>query len=266
MKAMVLVFASLLSSLWQSASGQISLEYAYDYSGTYTSLKHSGDKFFVMDIPASQCRLYNMDHSLWKTINLPVPVNNYLYDVKYVSEGLFTDDERLALAYVYYSYDTSTQVYSYNARVITESGQELLSIPGCLYLYVHDMKNEGFKLIGYSYDFSVWPETVKTQVYSLPGQLATKAFSPVSGNEKMLRAFPNPATTHTIIPYKLPEGVNEGVVVLTDMHGQTVRTYHVGRDLDNLRVDTRGFPAGIYVYTLIVRERVISEGKLMVQR
>ena len=266
MKAMVLVFASLLSSFWQAAFGQISLEYAYDYSGTYTSLKHSGDKFFVMDIPASQCRLYNMDHSLWKTIHLPVPEDNYLYDVKYVSEGLFTNDERLALAYVYYSYDTSTQVYTYNARVITESGQELLSIPGCLYLLLYDMSNEGVKLVAYSYDFSVWPETVKTQVYSLPGQHATKAFSPGQRDERMLPAFPNPATTHTIIPYKLPEGVNEGIVVLTDMHGQAVRTFRVDRDLENLRVDTRGFPAGVYVYTLIVRERVISEGKVMVLR
>lgn len=44
---------------------------------------------------------------------------------EHMVEGLFTDDNRLALAYVYYSYDESTQVYSYNARVITESGHHI---------------------------------------------------------------------------------------------------------------------------------------------
>ncbi len=260
------IWLFLLVVMWHAVAGQIRLEYTYNYSGTYASLTYSGDRFYVMDVPANQCWIYNMDHSLWKTINLPMPANHFLYDIKYVSEGLFTDDERLALAYVYYSYDESTQVYSYNARVITESGQELLSIPGCLYLYVHDMKNEGVKLVAYSYDFSVWPETVKTLVYSLPGQSATKAFSPGNMEEKDPPAFPNPATTHTNIPYKLPDGVMEGVVTLTDMHGQLVRSYRVDRNLENLRVDTRGFPAGVYVYSLIANQEVINEGKIMVRR
>lgn len=266
MKTNTLIWLCLLIVLWQPASGQITLENSYDYSGTYTSLKQSGDKLYIMDVPASQCRIYNMDHSLWKTINLPVPANNFLSDVKFVSEGLFTDDDRLALAYVYYSYNSSNQVYSYNAKVITESGQELLSIPGCLYLYVHDMKNEGYKLLAYSYNFSIWPETVKTLVYSLPGQIATKAFSPEYNFGTLPPAYPNPASTYTIIPYKLPDGVNEGIVILSDMHGKAVRTYQVDRHFDHLRIDTGGLPAGIYIHSLIVNERVAGEGKVIVQR
>ena len=266
MKTNSLIWIGAMVLYMSTASAQIRLEYSYDYSGTYTSLKYSGDKLFIMDVPASQCRIYNMDHSLWKTIHLPVPANNYLYDIKYVSEGLFTNDEHLALAYVYYSYNASTQVYSYNAKIISESGQELLSIPGCLYLDVHDMKQQGFKLLAYSYNFNVWPETVKTLVYSLPGQLATKANSPEIIRAMASPAFPNPASSFLILPYKLPDGNSEGLLTLSDMQGHAVRTFRVDSHFEHLRIDVRSLPAGTYVHSLTSGGQIVETGKVIVGR
>jgi len=266
MKTITFIWIIALAVLSHKAFAQIHPESVYNYSGTYTSLRNSGDKFFIMDVPASQCRIYNMDHSLWKTINLPMPANNYLYDIKFVSEGLFTDDERLALAYVYYSYNATTQVYSYNARVITESGQQLLSIPGCLYLHVHDMKQHGVKLLAYIYDFSVWPETVKTHAYSLPGQLATKANDPEYSIANLHPAFPNPAITYLNIPYQLPESVREGLLTLSDMQGHIVRTYHVDHHVNYLRIDVRDLPSGTYVHTLFANGKITGSGKVVIRR
>ena len=96
MKKLSLIAAFLLPFL---AFGQINLENTYNYSGTYTRLSNSGDKFYIMDVAASQCRVYNANHTLWKTINLTVPSGNYLYDIKYLSENLFTTDNSLCLAY-----------------------------------------------------------------------------------------------------------------------------------------------------------------------
>ncbi len=265
MKTNSLIWLCAMMFLWQAASAQIRLENSYNYSGTYTRLKNSGDKFFIMDVPASQCRIYNMDHSLWKTIHLPVPVNNYLLDIKFVSEGLFTDDDRLAMAYVYYSYNQTTEVYSYNAKVITESGVELLSIPGCLYLHVHNMQNAGYKLVAYSYDFSVWPETVKTHVYSLPGEETTKADFLHINQVSLAGAYPNPAKDYTIIPYELPAGVAEGKIILSDIRGNTIKTYRVDQHFDHLRVETSGLPAGVYMYTLITGETAVGSRKVVVR-
>lgn len=269
MKASTMTWVFLLIVFWQmalqqAAYGQIRLEYTYDYSGTYTSLRYSGDKIFIMDVPASQCRIYNIDHSLWKTIQLAVPTNNYLYDIKYVSEGLFTDDNRLALAYIYYSYNTATQVSSYNAKVITETGEELLSIPGCLYLYVYDMNDDGHKLLAYSYNFNVWPETVKTLVYSLPGGWATKAGFPDKHHVSLAGAYPNPAKDYTIIPYEFPAGMAEGKIVLSDMRGNIIKTYHVDKHFDHLRIETSDLPAGVYTYTFITGEQLAGSGRVVV--
>ncbi len=247
-----------------AVSGQISPEHSYNYSGTYTRLKNSGDKFYIMDVPASQCRIYNVDHSLWKVVNLHVPANNFLYDIRFVSEGLFTSDDRLALAYVYYSYNSTTQVYSYNAKVATESGEELLSIPGGLYLSLHDLGAQGVKLVAYSYDFSVFPETVKTHIYRLPGQDATKVNSQDMAGYSA-NAFPNPAHAYTRIPYKLPEGVNEGEIILIDIKGNQIRSYRVDKNFDHLRIDTSDMPAGVYVYSVKADRGIVQTGKFVVR-
>jgi hypothetical protein len=126
-----------------------------------------------MDVGANQCRIYNTDHTLWKTINLAVPAGNYLYDIKFVSENLFTLDNSLCLAYVYYYYNELNQYYTFQARVIKETGEELISIPGCQYLYLHKLEEPGSKLLAYSYNYSVSPYTIQTHAFSLPGYLTT---------------------------------------------------------------------------------------------
>src|SRR5690606_31307891 len=149
---------------------QITLENTYNYSGTYTHLQHSGDKFFLMDIGQNQCRIYNTDHSLWKTINLNVPAGNYLYDIRYVSENLFTTDNALCLAYVYYYYDEINQYYTFTAKIILENGTELLSIPACQTFSIYTTDNGVTNLLAYSYYYSLLLYTTTTRVYNLPGQ------------------------------------------------------------------------------------------------
>jgi hypothetical protein len=129
MKPLVLIMAIMAQSVF--LAGQITLESTYNHSGTFTNLAQSGYKFYVMDVVANQCRIYNVNHTIWKTINLPVPTDNYLYDIRYISENLFTTDNSLCLAYIYYSYNTTNQYYTYTTKVIRENGTELLSIPGC---------------------------------------------------------------------------------------------------------------------------------------
>ena len=152
---------------------QIVHESTYNFSGTYTRLANSGDKFFIMDVGTNQCRIYNTDHSLWKTIDLPVPANNYLYDIRYVSENLFTLDNSLCLAYVYYHYDELNQYYTFHAKVIKENSSELISIPGCQHFNIHNLTETGTKMLAYAYDYSLFPYTIQTHAFNLPGHLIT---------------------------------------------------------------------------------------------
>ncbi len=163
-----------ITLLWISriAAGQPIPESTYPVSGTYTRLANSGYKFYVMDVAQNQCRIYNTDHTLWKTINLVIPANNFLYDIGYVSENLFTADNSLCLAYVYYNYNTTGQYYTYTAKVIREDGTVLINVPGGAYMYVHSLPNGNAKLLVYSFNYSVSPYTVQTHINDIPGNLS----------------------------------------------------------------------------------------------
>jgi hypothetical protein len=229
---------------------QITLENTYNYSGTYTHLQHSGDKFFLMDIGQNQCRIYNTDHSLWKTINLNVPAGNYLYDIRYVSENLFTTDNALCLAYVYYYYDEINQYYTFTAKIILENGTELLSIPGCQTFSIYTTDNGVTKLLAYSYDYSLLLYTTTTRVYNLPGQLTGTDINQEDQNETYFRPFPNPASSRITVPIRLPEGNPDGVVHLMNAAGKEIRTYNVSGTQPELTIPTDDLPAGIYFCTI----------------
>lgn len=257
-----MLFTSFLFLVLISASAQVTLENIYNYSGNYTNLAVSGPKFFLMDVGLSQCRIYNTDHTSWKTINLSVPAGNYLYDIKYVSEGLFTTDNALCLAFVYYYYDETNAYYTFNAKIVRENGTELLTIPGCQYLNAVDLGNDGFKLLAYSYDYSVSPYTMQTRVYSLPGQMTGTEEVKLPGINQL--PFPNPASSYTSIPYKLPEGISVATLSVVNMQGAVVDRLQINRNAEKVTLPTGQYPAGTYVFSIEHGNTRIGSGKFSV--
>ncbi len=249
MKQLTIIVGWLLLSVG-IAQSQITLEQTYDHSGTYTRLSNSGDKFFIMHVGAEQCRIYNTDHTPWKTIVLDVPTNHWLYDIKYVSENLFTVDNSVCLAYVYYSYDEVGQYYTYTTNIIRDDGTILLTIPGCQYVLVHTMSDNSAKLTTFSYDYSLYPYTIQTGVYSLPGHLTSFAVEEHTQNSNLFKAFPNPSQTFTTIPYELPEDKQAGEICITNTEGVTLRCIPVNRNDDEITIETTSYPRGVYFYYL----------------
>lgn len=263
MKRIILIIAII--SIANFAHGQIIFENTYNFSGTYTRLANSGYKFFIMDVGTSQCRIFNTNHTLWKTINLDVPAGNYLYDIKFVSENLFMNDNSICLAYIYYSYNTTGQYYTYTAKIIKENGTELLTIPGCQYLTVQNLTDIGTKMIAYCYDYSLSPYTIQTKVYNLPGQLVYVPGDEDFSEPELAFAFPNPANAFTTIPYELPSGIVSAELTLTDSQGIIIRSWIVDRNAGQITIPTAQFPRGIYFYTLQSGSYQSNNHKLVIQ-
>ncbi len=257
-------FTIILSLFFGIAFSQISLEATYSHSATYTRLANSGYKYFLMDISTSQCRIYNTNHALWKTLSLNVPVNNYLYDIKYVSENLFTTDNTLCLIYIYYNYNSTGQYYTYTAKVVKENGTELLSIPGCQYVYVYNIAGVGTKMFAYSYDYSSNPYSIQTKVFNLPGQLITQTNEPEGLPGGLRGSFPNPASQFTTIRYELPNGIPSAELVITDLEGRILKTIQVGHDTNHLQIPASEYAAGIYLYFLRARNYQSKAEKLLI--
>lgn len=260
MKKAMLLF--VLMTIMVTSRAQIYLENTYPASTGLTNLAVSGYKYFLMDIANNQCVLYNMDHSVWKTINLSVPDGMYLYDVNNVSETLFNTDNKVELAYIYYAYDSALLYYTYYTRVVAEDGTELFSIPGCSYLQVKSSGSSGTKLLAYVYDYSIVNWTINTLVYSIPGHLPIGGMSE-TGGVYLNGAFPNPASSMVTIPYKLPDGTNNAEIRLLNAAGQVIKRYTVDRTFHELVIQTADLPKGAYVYLLKSDQGILASGKLI---
>lgn len=262
--AFILIFLVVACSGLKS---QVIPEHTYTgVSASYINLPVAGYKYYVMDVPNSQCKLYNNDHTFWKTINLSIPANYFLCDIQFVSENLFNTDNLIELLYVSCLYNSSLDYYTYDTRIASESGTILQTVPGGGYSLIYPAQT-GSKLLVWEYDFSVFPEKVNTKVYSIPGQTATSINDLPAGNRFPLRnAFPNPTSNTVTIPYNLPVNVIKADLKVYDVSGNLVKSFVVDHTFDNILVQTNDMADGIYLYRIEAGEFKSETYKLSVRK
>ena len=264
MKSSIVIVAALLSGF--ALFAQPVLEKTYSSSATICELENTGEVYYLMDVLNKQCRIYNMEHSLYKTIALPTPDGYYLENVQYVSENLFNDDNLIELVYSYSKYVPTTESYyfTYETKLINENGNVLLTVPGAGFTKVIETASGGKKFLVYIYNYSVIPYITNTQVYSLPEtalkseRISLTSFEPGD-------AFPNPASQVVNVPVHLPPGAASGSLELYDLNGNMVRSYPVTGSTHNLVFPTRNLVPGTYIYNVISGDLRSSSKKIVVQ-
>ena len=259
MKKLILII--LFTSCLANIKAQPIFEHSYTASVSMTQLSNSGYKYYFMDYLKLQCDLYNIDHSSWKTIPISIPFGMYLSTIKYVSDNLFNNDNKVELAYTYYSYDTSLFRYTYYTRVINEDGAELILIPGCQYIDIKNTSSSGTKMLAYIYDYSQIPTTITTMVYSLPGTLPGGLAPEEINNTKY--PYPNPARNAFKIPYELPKDLFDADVQILDQNGTTIRIYKVDKRFRELEIQCADFPVGAILYRIVSGNRLLGSGQII---
>ena len=263
MKILIVITIILVSFL--TVNAQVTLEKKYDYSTTIIKLETLGYKYYLMDVPNEQCRMYNLDHSLFKTINCDVPKDFYLADIKYISEDLFDNDAGLELVYIYYKYNTAQAYYEYNSKIINEDGTVLSAIDGAQYISVNKTEENVYKLFAYCFDYSVFPEEVWTNIYGLPGTPVFSSYFKSNEPDVLLNAFPNPASETVKVAYSLPENVDTGELHLFDNNGKSVSRFIVDNHTDFLSLDISQYNSGVYHYFIEYENTRTPSKKLVIQ-
>lgn len=261
------ILTSVLALFISLLFGQITLQKTYNYSATVVKLETLGYKYYLMDVANSQCRIYNMDHSIFKTINCSVPSGYYLADMKYVSENLFNTDSKIELAYTYYKYiETATSYYYiYGSRIANESGTTLLTIDNAQYVYVNQTDSDEYKLFAYCLDYSVFPEIIWTNIYSLPGTSITGVLAADQEPNFSLNAYPNPSRDYVRIEYQLPANINNASLFLIDSNGRSVKDYQIDGHTDYLALNVDDLSKGVYYYFIKYDKFRTETKKIIVQ-
>lgn len=246
-------------------NAQVTLNKRYDYSTSIVKLETLGYKYYLMDVPAEQCRIYNLDHSLFKTINCNIPNGFYLSDIKFISETLFNNDAGIELLCTYYKYYSSNAYYEYDSKIITENGTQIIAIDGGLYNYVNKTDDNTYKLFSYCYDYSTSPEKVWTNIYNLPGTVVSAMYLDKNSPDILLNAFPNPAVNTVKVAYTLPQNVSNGVLHLLDNTGREINQYLVDTHTDHLALDVSNYTSGLYHYFIEYQNTKTPSKKLVIR-
>ncbi len=237
-----------------AAKGQIDYQGSFNYSGNYAKLEKEGYKFYLMDVAAEQCRIYNSDLNLWKTVQLSIPNNRWLSDIQFLSQNLFDNDDGIEFLYVYYQYvQTSTSYYYvYTTCVADENGSILLEVPGGSWSEIKNMDNDGARLMIYVYDYSAFPYSVQTRIYRLPGQLTGIPENEVKSwfQEGETAVYPNPSngSFNFRVP-GMPQAEKTWAAVL-DGSGKVILRQPVNQGDESVDLRSLGFPAGTYYLRL----------------
>ena len=217
------------------------------------SLLLNGKKYVLQDMIDNQVRIYNLDYTLWKTINLPTISGCTPSTAYYISENLFKIDNKVDLA-IGYEGTTNKQL------IIDETGSIINTLDSAELIQIYNIGNDSFVAItGINEGSTGAMNYGHYRIYSLPGTIPCSTCNSSSlgmgrvanGNsDATIKVEPNPANNTTNIYYAISGGVNSGTIVIIDMTGKIVDSYKVNSGNSYITVSTANLASGTYYCTL----------------
>ncbi|WP_421917887.1 hypothetical protein [Marinifilum sp.] len=136
--------------------------------GTFRYAKYNGEKEAIY--------IYNLDNTIWRTINLPLPKNHHLDEVKLISQKVFNKDDLVEIVYscvehtVPDNYEDPTVDFGqvkFTLNIINEMGESLLRVEDSNEMEIVKSKG-GTKLLVYKHIGESFSGEDQTLIYNLP--------------------------------------------------------------------------------------------------
>jgi len=212
----------------------LTLEHEYGSLVARTVLENSGEKYYTTQSPLNnQVKIYNADHSIWKTVDLPIPEEFYqVTEISNLSENKFNSDDLVEFT-CGYKFDFFAFETLFENRVLNENGLSLLTVPDAFYLRLNELPNLNNKIIGLMDFGGVLAQPRSGTVYNT-GVLGTTNF-----NKSNISIAPNPVKTEfTIFSTKAIVEVN-----IFDAIGKLILTK---KDSNLTKIQVQNLSNGIY--------------------
>ena len=200
------VFCFLIFSL--SSSAQLTFQQQYNYGVTVKHLKQEGIVYSITDEPNNQILLFDENHQLWKTIDVPVPQSYTLNYTRSLSQHVFnTDDE---IEYIFSSSFNDNGQTLYKRKLVTESGHELLDVSNYSkwevtedYLFLYQTpKIDIYK----TSDYSLLNTIISSNLKAITLNSGEKIFYSYHENLKKLTLYDNDLNSIKTVTLPIPDG------------------------------------------------------------
>ncbi len=175
MKTIMLFLSIVLLVSFQSFS-QLELEGTIKSNFKVVQLENGEMKFYNFEPKSKKINFYNLDNSLWKTIQLPLDNNHYFEELLLVSKNTINPDKEIELVYtsIEYNYthveedpNDDNVLVRYTLNIVNESGRKILTVPNSQRLKLSS-SNGISKLLVYKGAEQAFQDDSEILVYSLP--------------------------------------------------------------------------------------------------
>jgi len=270
-KNLVIGLLILLTFTTKSFS-QITLEHVYpNRHSQFFPVKFSsiGTKY-IDDIggsPQHIINVYNLDHSLYKTIS--IRVDSFTVYPESFSDHLFNNDDKIEiLCRLVSAYTLPPSLSSYQKVRIYNEDTTLIFAEDSVTSYGQGISNtktivntsNGYKMILQEWKTGASPAAIR--IYSLSGNLPLMV-KPITKDVNIADAFPNPSDAKVTIPYALPTGINKGEIVFFDLSGKETKRFTVTDAFNTLELNTE-LSNGTYFYQLQTSQTTSGTKKLII--
>lgn len=264
--AIVMVFSSFM------LSAQIVLEHSYlstkQNGPLFYGVKFTSGTKYVNELGGSPflIDIYNENHSLFKSISLPIDSGFNIY-IENISDKLFKMDDGIeVLARLIYTKGTPSQ-FQYRVKIFDETGAIIFSKDSVTTnRYNQGGQNDNIINFGGNYKLVLTTITGTVSnavlVYSLPGSLPMM-LKPVDKDDQIANAFPNPSPGTVTIPYALPATCQTGEIVFFDVKGVELKRFRVTNQFNTLELENE-FENGTYFYQLQSEKSTSGARKMII--
>ena len=238
MKKLLFIIAMAISNL---SFAQITLEQTYVSSG-FSSINafntDSGINFFTSDNLLNQIKIYNSNHILIKTVNVPVDSGSRLSSIWFPSDKLFNSDNLVEMIIV--TFNTTT--FAKKMELINEDGVVLQNLGNRTEAMLIRLANGNYKLetrindsVGFDFD-----------IYNLTGTLSV---AQVGLFRDMIIAYPNPTENRINFTSHLADG-ESATIEIFDFNGKKVLQKNIITENGIVNLDVSELSSGVYICKL----------------
>jgi trimeric autotransporter adhesin len=90
--------------------------------------------------------------------------------------------------------------------------------------------------------------------------------SPLLNKASLSQNYPNPFTGSTLVQFNVPTQAASAKIVITNIKGQQLQTISVGKDMQQVTINSGTLPAGNYYYSLWVDGQKAETRKMIIAR